>query len=1068
MAEEQVGIVLTVKDQATSKIQAFARNAHRAFSSLQRRSVRMWDAANRGWNRFESGAKRFVRFTTRMTQGIGGAVKSVINLRNAFLLLGAAAAILGAIKALDLLIQRGSEVKRTTEAFVSLTGGVAGFGKELVTRTGKAVRGLIGDLDIMRSANRAVLLGIPVTAEKFAELSEAAVILGRAIGRGPVEALNDLTIGIGRQSRMILDNLGLIVSLEEANEKYARSVGKTTEDLTAMEQKLAFTTETIAKATEKAAQLGPIQEDVADHATRLKGKLSTLADTWSHGVVASGVFGRVLELLTGRMDEYEVSVDEAALATNRFILASLPAVGKFIKLVLWLKISWEAVVAVIYTLGSGLNTVLGFAIEKVTQSFAQLFDYIAQIYDLIPGMGGIADRIYEMTGNLRKFGVEWGIIFTNSATDNAEKAAQAIANLAEAYDELAGVDPMIAEWIRDLERFREEILKGSGAANDLSNEVQEINAAAQKVSIRRDFLSGLAVAREQTKQIVFLFAEFQEEIDNLRGELGTAMDAPAIAALTKDLDVAEEKMALFARTVGGAMEGLAKKLPADEFQNLVNVARQGGGLNEVEDTVRAVGYESQKTAFFVEDLTAAVEKGNLSLPAQIALYGQAEAVLSEYGEELREKPELLERLKAAMEALEADPITAAFSVLETEMEAVGKTVSSLTDRLNAGNLSVAERNKLFEIASTLMEQYGNDLPVAQVEALQYAIDRLRPDAAVETLRAIRAENKLLVSEAREFAAQLQYGNLSLAEQSDLYDAVVGNLDRLKLILGETSAEYQSLLEVLERTQGALEEASETSFLEVMGERLGLFRDELGNLRQDLKGGFADLFAGVVVGFSAMAADVIVGAQTLSEGVKNLLKSTARAAIQMLIQMGVQRLILMIKNKAATVTEASSQMAAGLSQVFVNSFASAAAIPIVGWAMAPAVAAANLAAATAGATAAAATGAGLGAAAGGAAEGAFISGATTVNVGEGNQPELILPLASSRARRAVKDSGLAEALGSERGDSVTINLGGLTLSAPVVLDANANEVPTPFLRSLGQAMETLAEDGLLRSRKKGRG
>ena len=83
------------------------------------------------------------------------------------------------------------------------------------------------------------------------------------------------------------------------------------------------------------------------------------------------------------------------------------------------------------------------------------------------------------------------------------------------------------------------------------------------------------------------------------------------------------------------------------------------------------------------------------------------------------------------------------------------------------------------------------------------------------------------------------------------------------------------------------------------------------------------------------------------------------------------------------------MATGLAQVYTNSFQSAAAIPLVGWAIAPGIAAANLAVATAGATAAGTAGAGLGAglaAAGGAAHGGleYVPRETTYLLDEGER------------------------------------------------------------------------------------
>lgn len=61
---------------------------------------------------------------------------------------------------------------------------------------------------------------------------------------------------------------------------------------------------------------------------------------------------------------------------------------------------------------------------------------------------------------------------------------------------------------------------------------------------------------------------------------------------------------------------------------------------------------------------------------------------------------------------------------------------------------------------------------------------------------------------------------------------------------------------------------------------------------------------------------------------------------MLVQMGLKRLILSLFASKASAAEGAAALASGLAQVYVNSFASAAAIPVTGWAMAPGIASAN--------------------------------------------------------------------------------------------------------------------------------
>lgn len=113
---------------------------------------------------------------------------------------------------------------------------------------------------------------------------------------------------------------------------------------------------------------------------------------------------------------------------------------------------------------------------------------------------------------------------------------------------------------------------------------------------------------------------------------------------------------------------------------------------------------------------------------------------------------------------------------------------------------------------------------------------------------------------------------------------------------------------------------------------------------------------------AVAASVIEGAN-LGKALENVAKTVLKTVISTLIQIGIQRLILSMIDRSATVSEGAAKMGSALGQVYLNSFASAAAIPVVGFAIAPSVAMANTAIAVAGVTTAVSTGAGIGAAAG---------------------------------------------------------------------------------------------------------
>ena len=139
----------------------------------------------------------------------------------------------------------------------------------------EVTKGTVSNFELMSSANTALLLGID--QEALPSLFKNAAIVGRAAGRTTTEALNDITVGIGRQSRLILDNLGIIVNAEQAYDNYAVSIGKVTSELTDNEKKAAFTAATIESLNAKAADLGgTLDEDATTAVSQLSAQFDNL------------------------------------------------------------------------------------------------------------------------------------------------------------------------------------------------------------------------------------------------------------------------------------------------------------------------------------------------------------------------------------------------------------------------------------------------------------------------------------------------------------------------------------------------------------------------------------------------------------------------------------------------------------------------------------------------------------------------------------------------------------------------------------------------------------------------
>ena len=118
----------------------------------------------------------------------------------------------------------------------------------------EATVGTVNNFELMKAANNALLLGIDQDA--LPQMFEAAAIVGQAAGRTTTQAIEDITIGIGRQSRLILDNLGIIVDVKKAHEDFAAALGITASELDETQKKAAFTEAALRGLEERAISLG--------------------------------------------------------------------------------------------------------------------------------------------------------------------------------------------------------------------------------------------------------------------------------------------------------------------------------------------------------------------------------------------------------------------------------------------------------------------------------------------------------------------------------------------------------------------------------------------------------------------------------------------------------------------------------------------------------------------------------------------------------------------------------------------------------------------------------------------
>jgi len=170
---------------------------------------------------------------------------------------------------------QSAKVESMGKAFNTLSGGVDSS-EIAFQKLQQATDSTMSEFDLFQQANNAMILGVSKNSDEMAEMFDIAQRLGRALGRDTASSVESLVTGIGRQSRLMLDNIGIIVKADEAYGAYARKLGTTSDRLTDAQKKQAFLEATMKSARAKVNSLGAETKSTQDAFDKLSASTENL------------------------------------------------------------------------------------------------------------------------------------------------------------------------------------------------------------------------------------------------------------------------------------------------------------------------------------------------------------------------------------------------------------------------------------------------------------------------------------------------------------------------------------------------------------------------------------------------------------------------------------------------------------------------------------------------------------------------------------------------------------------------------------------------------------------------
>lgn len=153
-------------------------------------------------------------------------------------------------------------------AFDNLAQRVGTNARFIVDELKKASGQIITTQAAVDAASRAFLLGLD--PETIVQLMRVAASSTRVSGQTITQAFDDVTIGVARQSKQILDNLGIILDYDKHLKLVSRSTNKTTSELNDLERRQAFLNATLEAGEKNIQRVGSNVDELSERYKKAK------------------------------------------------------------------------------------------------------------------------------------------------------------------------------------------------------------------------------------------------------------------------------------------------------------------------------------------------------------------------------------------------------------------------------------------------------------------------------------------------------------------------------------------------------------------------------------------------------------------------------------------------------------------------------------------------------------------------------------------------------------------------------------------------------------------------------
>tara|TARA_R100000808_G_C2144569_1_gene152310 strand:- start:576 stop:2600 length:2025 start_codon:yes stop_codon:yes gene_type:complete len=422
-------------------------------------------------------------------------------------------------KAIVSFVEKSSKIEGLEAGFNSLIRTVGGNEKSF-SKLQKAVDHTVNSTDLLKQANNAMMLGVVKSDDELSQLFDTAQRLGKALGVDTTDAVNSLVTGMGRQSKLMLDNLGIIVQSEVAYERYAKKLGISSSALTDHQKKQAFNEETLRIAKGMVDELGEENISTAEALKQMEVATHDLNIAVGKALApAVRAAAKALVLLAENMDAKAVrKYGTAILATGVAYLAFSGAAMRAAKASLMFIKANKAFLATM------------LAVTAVVEVLDQKFDMF--------GTEELSDEMKKLKAEMDKMNDS-----TLNSVDAVEKFEVALIRYMGVARRQEKVDTDLLVVNQKLNKFRKEAAEGTEAyhtalgfvATNAEEAAEMLALLTERQILQREKIEGQAITIQMWADQIFGVASAYNKLSQAQ------LDADRKGALAAANNIRNEK-----------------------------------------------------------------------------------------------------------------------------------------------------------------------------------------------------------------------------------------------------------------------------------------------------------------------------------------------------------------------------------------------------------------------------------------------------------------------------------------------------------------------------------------------